>query len=288
MNRRFFLLSMTVAPIVAVIAACGDPTQQSTSTEPTTPGTTPTTIPAGLSHPTGADDVVVRLAYEGGFVAPDYLFASIPQLLVSGDGRAFTQGLFPEVYPGPLLPNILVRTINEDGIQLLLGVANAAGLLAPPADYTGGTQIADAPDTVLTINGNGGTFIHSAYALGIDNPETPARARLLDAVTSLSDVELTVGAAKLGTNETFVATTYRLRATATDPSALVGQEPAPIVIDWPAATGVSLADAGDCARVDAEAVGSLFIDATQNTYFRDGDIVYHLAVRGVLPGDPAC
>ena len=28
----------------------------------------PTTAPSGFEHPTGADDVVVRIAYEGGFI----------------------------------------------------------------------------------------------------------------------------------------------------------------------------------------------------------------------------
>ena len=292
MNRRSFLLSMAITPIVGVIAACGDPKQQSTSTEPTSPSTTPDTTPsttlAGIAHPTGAGDVVLQLSYEGGFVAPDYLFASVPSLLVSGDGRVFTQGLTPAIYPGALLPSILVRTITEDGIQILLGIADAAGLLAAPADYSGGLQVADAPNTVVTINAKGGSFIHSAYALGIDNPESPVRGRLLDAVNAFSNLELTVGAAELGTNEAFVATTYRLRATATDPSASAGQEPAPSVVDWPAGAGVSLANASECARVDADAVGSLFVDATQNTYFRDGDVVYRLATRGVLPADPAC
>ena len=41
-------------------------------------------------------------------------------------------------------------------------------------------------------------------------------------------------------------------------------------------------------RVDAAAIGSLFLDAMQNTYFKDGDVVYRVVVRGVLPGDPAC
>jgi hypothetical protein len=35
-------------------------------------------------------------------------------------------------------------------------------------------------------------------------------------------------------------------------------------------------------------VGSLFLDAKQNTYFKDAEIVYEVAVAGVLPGDPAC
>ena len=60
------------------------------------------------------------------------------------------------------------------------------------------------------------------------------------------------------------------------------------VVDWPAATRDSLADATECARVEAAAVGSLFTDAKQNTYFKDGEVVYQLSVAGVLPGDPAC
>jgi hypothetical protein len=63
---------------------------------------------------------------------------------------------------------------------------------------------------------------------------------------------------------------------------------APIIVDWPVGTGVALAAASECARVDAAAVGSLFDEAQRNTYFREAGVVYALAVRGVLPGDPAC
>ena len=83
-------------------------------------------------------------------------------------------------------------------------------------------------------------------------------------------------------------TVYRLQARAVDPTELPRQDPAPTIVDWPATTGVSLASSTECARVDASAVGSLFLDAKQNTYFKEGDIVYQLSVAGVLPGDPAC
>jgi hypothetical protein len=85
-----------------------------------------------------------------------------------------------------------------------------------------------------------------------------------------------------------VPTAYRLQAQIVDPSQLTGQQPAPTVVEWPAAAGVSLASAETCARVDASAVGSLFLDARQNTFFKEGDIVYSVAVAGVLPGDPDC
>lgn len=299
MNRRSFVLSLAVAPFVAALVGCGDSNQQSSPSVPTSPptppgttpgtvpGTTPVSVPPGIDHPNGPDEVVLRLSYEGGLVAPGYVFAAMPQLLVSGDGRAFTQGVVPAIYPGPLLPNVLVRTIGESGIQAMLGVVNAAGLVAPPPDYTVTTQVADAPNTVLTINAAGGTFVHSAYALGIDVAETPVRQKLLDAITSLTSLDATVGS--VGPDAAFVATSYRLRARAVYPAELANQDLPPMVVDWPGAAGVALRDAGDCARVDAAAVGTLFIDAKQNTYFReDDDVMYQVSLRGVLPGDPAC
>ena len=68
----------------------------------------------------------------------------------------FTQGAVPAIFPGPLLPTVLVRTITEDGVQSLLGIVENAGLLAAPPDYSGGDNVADAPNTVLTINADGG------------------------------------------------------------------------------------------------------------------------------------
>jgi hypothetical protein len=293
MNRRSFLSAALAAPVLAALAACGDPDQVSVATDPTTPGTVPATTPgtspaAGIAHPTAADDVVLKLSYEGGFVPVGVAFVNTPSLLVSGDGRVFTQGTVPAIFPGPLLPTVLARTITEDGVQVLLGIVRDAGLLAEPPDYTGGDNVADAPNTVLTINADGGSFVHSAYALGIDSPESPARQKLLDATTALSDIEKAAGAANLGPDESFVSAAYRFQARVVDPTELTSQDPAPTTVDWPATAGVSLADATTCARVDAAAVGSLFIDAKQNTYFKDGDVVYQLAVAGVLPGDPAC
>jgi hypothetical protein len=298
MNRRSFLSAAALAPILAAIAACGDPTPAVHDSGPdsgpgsapgSVPGTTPDTAPAaGIQHPTGADDVILKLSYEGGLVPVGFFFVNTPALLVSGDGRVFTPGLVPAIYPGPLLPTLFVRSIDEDGIQAMLGMVKAAGLLAPPPEYPDQQNIADASSTLLTIRAGGGTFVHSAYALGVGDSETGVRKQLLELVTAISDVDKAAGAAHLGTDRGFVPTVYRLQAHPVDPSQLTGQQPAPTVVEWPAAAGASLASAGTCARVDASVVGSLFLDATQNTFFKEGDIVYEVAVAGVLPGDPAC
>ena len=85
---------------------------------------------------------------------------------------------------------------------------------------------------------NDGSFVHSAYALGIGDPESPARQKLLDVTTALGDIEKAAGAANLGPDEPFVPTTYRFQARVVDPTELDVQDPAPTVVDWPAATGV--------------------------------------------------
>jgi hypothetical protein len=287
MNRRSFLFAVAVAPVLAALAACGDP-DLAAGTDPapdTTPGSPPTTT---IAHPTGADEIVLKLSYEGGFVAPGYLFVNTPSLLVSGDGRVFTPGIVPAIYPGPLLPTIMVRRISEDGMQALLRIAQAAGLMAPPPEYPDRHNVADASTTVLTINAGGETFVHSAYALGMGDAEAGVRKTLLDATTALGNLDKVVGEATLEPDAEFVASTYRLQARAVDPTELAGQDPAPTVVDWPAGAAVALAEATECARVDAAAVGTLFIDAKQNTYFQQGDVVYQLAVAGVLPGDLVC
>lgn len=303
MNRRSFLSAVTVAPVLAALAACGDPNVVS-GTDPTTPGTAPGSVPdttpdtttgtapptsSAIAHPTGADEVVLRLSYEGGFVPAGYLFVNTPTVLVSGDGRVFTPALVPAIYPGPLMQPIFLRRISEEGMQSLLGIVQAAGLMAPPPEYPDRHNVADAPNTVLTINAGGQTFVHSAYALGIGgDDETGPRKTLLDVATALGDLDKVVGESTLEPDAEFVPTTYRFQARAVDPSELTGQDPAPTVVDWPAGAAVVLAEATECARVDAAAVGTLFIDAKQNTYFKEGDAVYQLAVAGVLPGDPVC
>jgi hypothetical protein len=288
MDRRRLLSVFALVPVGLALAACGDSKAVSVDTDGTiAPATTvapPTTIP----HPMGADDVVLKITDEGGLVPPDYLsFYLVPQLLVTGDGRAFRSAPASTAYPGPLLPNILVEQAGEVGVQAWLHDAEQFGLLAPAPDYSGAENvIADGTSTVFTINANGEKYVHSAYALGILDPETGARKNFQNAIATISAVP---GDGIPGT--TFVATSYRLRARPVDPSDLASttdQPIQPIVVDWPEGTSVELAAATDCARVAASAVGTLFIDAYQNTFFRQHGAVYSLVVRGVLPGDPVC
>jgi hypothetical protein len=312
-SRRTLLVSMIAAPVLAaVVAACGDDTVDTAEPADSTPdasnpdtstpdsGSVPpaTDAPAAgtIEHPTGADEVVLRYGYDGGFVAPGTLFVNIPMVLVSGDGRVFAPGITTLEYPGPLLYPMTVRTISEAGIQTLLAAADEAGLLATPPDYSADMNVADVQDTVVTLSAGGETFVHSAYALGFGtddqgNPapeQTPARAALLDFTTLLGDLSTTVGADQLGPESVFEPTEYRLQAAPVVEADLAGMDPAPTIVEWPASTGLDLATAAECARLSADAAGSVFYDADGGTFFQQGDTLYRISVAGVLPGDAPC
>jgi hypothetical protein len=277
MNRRTFLAGLAGTPVLAaLIAACGDDSQQASS----------------YSFPQVPDTVVMRIGYENGFVAPGASFVRLPSLLVSGDGRVFTPGPMIEIYPGPLLPAILERSITKTGIQKLLRLADDAALLGAIPDYSlpPDAMIADAPDTVVTITVNGESYEHRANALGMESPEggpsTPARDNLLKFVTLVTDVSKVAGAGNVGTERAFVAEQYRFQAMAVDPTQWT--DPSPTIVEWPADAGVVLADSAQCATITASEGDDLFATATQLTFFQEAAVVYQLAVIGVLPGDALC
>jgi hypothetical protein len=288
---------LALAALAALaLAACGDdstngdtptdslPVETVAPVETTAPPTAPpTTVPSGIEHPTGADDVIVRIAYEGGFVPVEVTFLNLPTLLVSGDGHVFVQGPVPEIYPGPLLPNIQVSPVTEAGIQDLLALADEHGLLAA-VEYTDPTNIADAPDTVVEISANGETFIHRAYALGISDETDPARKALAEFVAAATGDWIYGPNPEVGPQEQYQSDTFLIRASE------VGDytgDIEPTVVDWPTAASVRLADASECAAVPAAEVGELFAGANQLTFFAESGITYQITVKPQLPGD-AC
>lgn len=284
-NNPHLRLAAATATVALVLAACGDdgaaPVAQpgdSISTPATTDPTGDVPADDGFVHPTGADEVVVEIASEGGFMPVERVFTQLPTLLVAGDGRQYVQGPQIEIYPGPLLPNVQVGDVGEAGIQQLLELAAEHSLLTE-RDYDTPEFVADAPDTVVTIRANGETYVHRAYALGIGgldgSVETGDRAELqafIDAAT----------ADTFEGEQAFDPGTFLVKATpVTDLSVY---EIEPTLVDWPTDATVALADAGDCAEVPADEVAALFADANQLTFFVDGDVTYQVSVKPLLPG----
>lgn len=271
-----------------VASACGDDdtAPAASSAPPDASATLPTVPPtsggqaAGYDYATGADDVVIDVSYEGGFVPADMLFARTPVAMVVGDGRVLSTGPVIAIYPGPLLPNAQQASITPEGIQQLLALADELGLLTQ-LEYERNDRIADAQDTVVTINVNGETYQHRAYALGME-PETGARADLAEFVTAMTDLESTIGD-QVGPTEPYVPDTFLVRATPIDLEAMTF-EVEPTVVPWPQDISIRLADAAECAELPAEEAQALFADANQLTFFMEGDATYQVAAVPQVPG----
>jgi len=282
--RRLHLLVGTAAAAL-LIGSCGADDTDVATNEPPPPTD-------GYEHPTDPEAVVLRISDEGGFVPEEQTFVGAPRLLITGDGRLIQGGPVIAIYPGPLLPNLLQRSINEAGIQRLIQLADEQGLLAD-VTYTRPTNIADAADTVVTITVGGETFEHRAYALGFgggpDGGETDdARARLFDFVVAATDLVSDPESGELGPEQPYSGDTYMIRASEAGDTEPTDGVPIDIIeptaVDWPADALVRLAAAGECAEVPTNRFSELFENANQLTRFVDAGVPYSLAVTPRLPG----
>ncbi len=174
----------------------GTPTVQPEAT-PTTPPASPTTNPDAIDHPTGADEVIVKIEFAGGFVMPQTLITRLPIFVLFGNGCYVVQGPMIEIYPPPALPNLQETCLSEEGVQEILAKAKAAGLLDGDAEYDN-DMIADAATTVFTVTANGQTSTIRAYALEMDpgmgqstmtEEQKEARAKLATFMQEMAGVE---------------------------------------------------------------------------------------------------
>ena len=273
---------------VLVVAALGLVACGSDSDSPAAGDSLPPVVD-GYEYPTGADDVVIEYAEVGGFMPREFAFRQTPNVLISGDGRSFSPGAQIEIYPGPLLPAVQVWSVGEGGIQDALAAADDAGLLQQ-IDYEQPTNIADASTAQVTINVNGDTYVHSAYALGIGGglgddraaEATPERQALLDFIDELTAL---ASPGPTGDPDIFEPSEFGIEALAvTDISTYGTDGIEPTVVDWPTSVGVRLGDAASCTVVPAAEVGEILTSADQLTFFSDSGITYQVLAKPMLPG----
>jgi hypothetical protein len=281
-------MSMRIVPVLFVaalaLASCGSDAGSPAADDSLPP------VTGGYEHPTGADDVVIEYAEVGGFTTRELTFQRTPNALVSGDGRVFSPGAQIAIYPGPLLPAVQVQPVSEQGIQSILAAADEAGLFRD-VEYEQPADIADASTARVTINVNGETFVHEAYALGMGLPgdgaeeATPERQALADFIAELNDLPSLVGADELGEQTLFDPSQYGIEALVVDDLAEYGSDGIePTVSDWPADMSVRLADASTCIAVPAEEIGETLLAANQLTFFTDAGITYQVLAKPILPG----
>ena len=175
---RLALAAMSVFVVGCAAAASPRPspsadrgTDSEAPPSPTIPS--PSTGPEGtISHPTGADEVVLRYEEEGGFVPPEWLATRAPIFTLYGDGRVVFRD--PALQEPPDDSGVLRHSpfqtllLSEEQIQSLLRFAAEEGGLGVARDQYDHPGVADATTAVFTMNAGGRTKRVSVYALGME------------------------------------------------------------------------------------------------------------------------
>jgi len=268
-------------------------------------GATPS--PQGSGAPGGSpglspvsNELVVRVAWEGGFVAPFVRLAQPPIVAVYADGRIISPAPVTMEYPGRLVGPLQVRTVGSAGVGVILAAATAAGLTGADAAYPA-VGVADAPDTVFVVVENGtqittrfGALAEGADAPGGQGASEPARKAAADFLARLADPADTFGAPAAPTT-LYAPTAYQVwvgpgAPAASDPA--LAQEPVPWPLVTPLASfgapatpdsGVTGTRVGIVAGADAATLEPILARANALTPFTSGGRTFSLLVRPLLP-----
>lgn len=279
-----------LAAVALLSAACGRLTDDG-------PGSGGDTI----SHPTGADELVLRIDVGGGFVPVEYNLAAIPGVSIYGDGRMIVTGPVIEIYPGPALPNLQVTQLSEDALQAILRAAEDAGLMGGDATYDY-PCVTDLPTTTFTVVAEGKTNVVSAYALGFEagagdceGVDTAAREDLAAFQSQLGDLESLAPEGSIGATEPYVTSEMRVFALPDGGESDLPQEP----VEWPV-TGsldtfgepIDVPEDARCGVVEdpelSEALLPAAAAANQLTPWTSDGERYSLIFRPLLPDEHGC
>ncbi|MEZ4521493.1 MAG: hypothetical protein R3A46_07610 [Thermomicrobiales bacterium] len=199
LSRRRVLAVGSAFAATAILAACGeaddDPAGNggASSDDPTaTPEPQPTATPA--AEPIFAaegDEPVIKVAYEGGFLAVEDLVRRTPLTALYDDGRLIYPGPIPEIFPQPAAPNLLVTALSGAGMQAVGEKVLETGLFEDgDKEFDSSSSIlADAAHTVFTVRLSGQDPVRvSAYALEFDTDESALPAEEAEARRQLREL----------------------------------------------------------------------------------------------------
>jgi hypothetical protein len=257
----------------------------------------------GISYPTAADQVVLRIEQGGGFVAPQYTLTSIPLFSLFGDGLVVTPGAQIEIFPSPALPALTQQRLSADAIQELLQAAIDAGLNTDHS-YTnlGSVGIADAATTTFTLTVDGQTHTIKVYALSelgskpdrMSQDEYQARQDLFAFETKATDLSWLPQDA-ISDRGLYQPSGLRLFVSRYQPDPNL-TEPS---VEWPLSPG--LASFGDpfqdgldgtrCGTVVADAAATLLPvveQVNQLTPWTSEGTRYGILFRPLLPDESGC
>jgi hypothetical protein len=292
-------IAFSLATIVLAVGACtgGNPGGSSQS-----PAGSPTGAPGTPAPSGGSAGLIFRAAYEGGFIAPNARRAQLPTVSVYADGRIMTGGMTPAIYPGPLVPSVVFRSVGADGAAAILQAARDAGLTGSDASYPS-APVPDAPTTVITVVHDGSRTVSRFDALEAGPGQSSAGSGPADRTRAAA---ATLLGGLMGT-DTFGGTPagegmyqplgFQLFVTPGSPAPSDPNLARPPVA-WPlAAPLVTFGQAdslgGDGARIgvvvgaDSATLRPILGAATQITPFTSGGKQWTLVVRPLLPDEVA-
>lgn len=286
--------AVTLALAGFLLAACSSASPDP-SGPPTPSGAPPGSRPPSPSAPGGSpnpDALILRIAADGGFVPPGYLVTRLPGISIYADGRVIEPGVVPAIYPGPAVYPLGIHRLGTDGVEGTRAAARGAGLAGPDRSYTS-ALLADVETTVLTFWDASGPHRLSIYALGFEpGPSASAeeRAARTAAANLIKQVRAYVDATR---PETYPPTAYRIYATRA--TAAPTDQPAPNLLDWPAALPalaslppVNLPPGAVCGVIQGDALATfatLLGSATAITRYHQGGTEWTLAIRPLLPDE---
>jgi hypothetical protein len=258
-------------------------------------------VPSASPAPTlASSELVLRVAHEGGFVAPLARLAQPPIVAVYADGRIISPAPVAMEYPGYIVGPLQVRSVGADGVTAILAAAVIAGLTDADATYPA-DGIADAPDTVFVIVENGtrittrfGALAEGMGAPGDQGSSEPARRAAAGFLARLTDSADTFGA-PAAPPTLYAPTAFQVWVSPRPPAASnpeLTQQP----VAWPLATplasfgtpatpdaGIDGMRVGIVAGADAATLEPFLARANLLTPFNSGDRTFWLLVRPLLP-----
>jgi hypothetical protein len=256
------------------------------------PGAGPTS--SAIEHPDQPDELILKVETKGGLDHPGADLSAVPDFLLYGDGRFLSlKPLDPNV-PEPAIRQIEVRKVTRDGIQALLEAAKEAGLTGRSTEF-GKPGLTDVGTTSFTLHADGRTYTRSVYALTTENglDELPAEVRerrlaVRDFYNRLAKVQdwLPRGSVSDPTPyqyDKLMVFSFR------ENDLPAGRSPLPIsrgLVD----SGKQVDAGARCNVVEGEDMES-WLEAAPDTAasaFTDGDDLYTVFLRPVLPGEKEC
>lgn len=255
-----------------------------------------------IDHPTGPDDLVLRIELIGGFLPIEYDLVRLPGLSIYGDGRMIVEGPTIEIYPGPALPNMLVSRLTEEALQAIFAEAEAAGLLGGDASYDQ-MCVADAPTTRFTVVADGTRHVVSAYALEVagagptatcGEEDVEARRRLSRFQARIGDLRSWLPDGSVGPEGSYIPSELRFFV-----SRYRGEPDLPqTTMPWPLPDPLGRDAASEpgtepyrCDSVAGDDAASLLeaaSSANQLTPWDSGGREYRVLFRPLLPDEHGC